>query len=295
VTEPEPPVDAVEADPAYLVEVGVYASAEEGFNHGLVALTLGHSFWLRSAANTYRLLVEPHAAELVRQQLWEFERESLRWPPRPFADPAPSARLELVSPLLWCAMVLVSFWAQGEWTAWTGMGALDAKAVFERDEWWRLISALFLHGDVGHLVSNLASGIFVFSAVLTTIGIRTGWLLLTVASVGGNLAAAAVKYPGVYRSLGASTAIFAAVGLLTGRALRVVWRGNHPHRWRAPFVPLAAGLTVLALHGTGGQQVDVVAHVTGFSAGLALGWVAGIDKSARKPAVQASVAGPDLG
>jgi membrane associated rhomboid family serine protease len=152
---------------------------------------------------------------------------------------------------------------------------LDSPAVFERGEWWRVVTALFLHADVGHLVSNLVSGIFVFSAVLTTLGRRRGWSLLILTSVVGNLLAAAVKYPGAYQSLGASTAIFAAVGLLTGRALRSVLRGNRPGRWRALFAPLAAGLSVLGLYGAGGQQVDVLAHLTGFTAGLALGFVAG--------------------
>jgi membrane associated rhomboid family serine protease len=95
----------------------------------------------------------------------------------------------------------------------------------------------------------------------------------------GNLAVATVNYPGPYSSVGASTAIFAAVGLLTGRAVRVSWRSSHPHRWRAMFTPFAAGLTVLALHGAGEQRVDVGAHLAGFVAGLALGFAAGIRRS----------------
>jgi membrane associated rhomboid family serine protease len=84
--------------------------------------------------------------------------------------------------------------------------------------------------------------------------------------------AAIVNHAGVYRSLGASTAVFGALGLLTGGAIRLVYRGNHPFRWRSLFVPVAAGLTVLGLYGAGDQRVDVVAHVTGFAAGLILGF-----------------------
>src|SRR5690606_15365544 len=93
---------------------------------------------------------------------------------------------------------------------WTAAGALDARALFERGEWWRPLTALFLHADAAHLLSNLMSGGFVLSAVLTTMGRWRGWLLLAVAAVTGNLAAAALHGTGEYRSLGASTGVFAA-------------------------------------------------------------------------------------
>jgi len=132
---------------------------------------------------------------------------------------------------------------------------------------------LFLHADAGHVVSNALSGLLVFTAVLQTLGRLRGWLLIAAAALVGNLAVAAINYPAPYRSLGASTAIFAGVGLLTGRALRVVARSEHPHRWRALFVALASGLIVLALYGAGGVHIDLGAHVTGFIAGLAAGYL----------------------
>jgi rhomboid protease GluP len=267
--------------PVDLVEVGVYATSAQGFEHGLVVLAIGYPFWLEPAGDQYRLMVESPAAEIVAQQLARFDGESLNWPPREFSEPASSRKFEMLTPLIWGVAILVSFWAQREWPRWTSIGVLDALAVFERGEWWRVLTALLLHADVGHLVSNLVSGIFVFSAVLTTLGRRRGWTMLILASVVGNLLAAALKYPGVYRSLGASTAIFAAVGLLTGRALRGVLRGDRAGRWRALFVPLAAGLSVLGLYGAGGQEVDVLAHLTGFAAGLGLGFVAGGQKVPR--------------
>jgi rhomboid protease GluP len=263
-----------EGTPVDLVEAGFYATTKEGFDHGLVVLTFGYPFWLMPAGDGFRLLVEPHALTAVREQLACFDRESVNWPPRLIVDNSPARKTELLTPLLWCLAELAAFWAQGEWRDLTDAGVLDSQAIFDRGEWWRPVTALFLHADIGHLFSNALSGMFVFSAVLTAIGRRLGWLLLALASVAGNLAVAALNYPGPYRSLGASTAIFAALGLLTGRAIRVVLRANHPHRWRTLFVPLAAGLTVLALYGAGGQQVDVIAHVTGFAAGIIFGFLA---------------------
>lgn len=260
-----------EEGPFDLVEVSTYASAEEGFDHGLVVLAVGDAFWLQPSGDGFRLLVESQAADRVREQLARYDRESLHWPPRRVAEGSPPRKFDLVTPFLWCAFVVVSFWAQHEWPAWTGFGLLDARAVFEHDEVWRLLTALFLHADVGHLVSNVVSGIFVFAAVLATLGRWRGWMFIAVAGIAGNLMAAIVNHSGAYRSLGASTAVFGALGLLTGRAIRLVFRADDPFRWRSLFVPVAAGLTVLGLYGAGDQQVDVVAHVTGFAAGLILG------------------------
>jgi membrane associated rhomboid family serine protease len=275
VTEQKLSAEVSAGPPTDLIEVGVYQTAQEGFDHGLVVLTLGYGFWLEPADSGFRLRVESHVSQQVLHELAEFDRESVDWPPPLYVDPAPDRKVDLFTPMLWCMVVLISFWAQGRWGHWTGVGVLDTQAVFERGEWWRALSALFLHADIGHLVSNLVSGLFVFCAVVSTMGVKRGWLLLAAAAVAGNVAAAAAKYPAAYRSLGASTAIFAAVGLLTGRALRIVVDVKHPRRWKALFVPFAAGVTVLALFGAGGQQVDVLAHVTGFGAGLVLGFAIG--------------------
>ena len=258
--------------PADLAEAGVYRTTGEGFDHSLVVLALGQVCWLMPCDAGYRLLVEPSAAARVRGELASYDRESTRWPP-PLASEAPAmARLDLVTPLLWALAVLAVFRGQVLYPEWTDAGLLDAAAVFSRGEWWRLVTALFLHADEAHLVSNLFSGVFVFAAVLAIFGRARGWLLLGLAAVMGNLAVAAMHYPGPYRSLGASTAVFAALGLLTGRAVRLAARARHPHRWRSFFVPIAAGLTVLALYGAGGAPVDVLAHLTGFVAGAVLGF-----------------------
>lgn len=262
-----------ERDSADLVEAGVYRTFAAGSDHGLVVLAMGQPYWLIPFDAGFRLLVEPEAFGAVREQLACFDRESVGWPPRPIGENLPVRPTELITPLLWSLMVLAVFWGQGQWPRWADAGALDTQAVFDRGEWWRAGTALFLHADLAHVISNALSGLLVFSAVLSTFGRRYGWLLLALAALAGNFAAAAFSYPGPYRSLGASTAIFAGLGLLTGRAIRVVRQTDHPHRRRAMFVPLAAGLTVLGLYGAGdGRHVDVLAHLTGFAAGLVGGF-----------------------
>lgn len=260
--------------PADLVEAGVYGTAREGFEHGLVVLALGRPCWLVPGEAGHRLLVEPAALALVGEQLAKFDRESADWPPHAHDESAPRRSVEMASPLLWSLVLLASFQAQGRWPGWTDFGALDTQAVYDRGEYWRPLTSLFLHADAGHLVSNALSGVAVFAAVLTTFGRRRGWLFVAAAAIAGNFAAAGLHYPGPYRSIGASTAVFAALGLLTGRAIRIGLATRPPYRWRAMLVPFAAGVAVLGLFGAGGVQIDVLAHATGFTAGLALGFAA---------------------
>ncbi len=260
--------------PEGLAEVGVYPTHGEGLEHGLVVLAMGEPCWLVPTGGGHGLFVEAGIAEAVVEQLAQFDRESAHWPPKPAAVKRTAPTPAPVSPLVWALAVCGVFWAQDRRPALTEGWAMDAGAVFDGGEGWRTFTALFLHADLGHLVSNLASGIFVFSVVVSMWGEVRGWLLLAVAATGGNVAAAALSYPEPYRSIGASTAVFAGLGLLTGRAIRAGWRALPAQRWRKAFVPFASGVAVLGLFGAGGVQVDALAHATGFGAGLALGLVA---------------------
>lgn len=266
---------AGEAFPAGTVDAGLYPSHASGFEHSLVALAMGEACWLVEADDGHHLRVEPAALEDVRQQLERFDRENVGWPPRPVADSGPARREAPLSPWIWVVGVVAMYWAQGKWPSLTDELSLDARRVFGRDEWWRAATALWLHADVGHLVSNVCGGFLVFSAVIVTFGAKRGWAWIAVAAVAGNLAAVALNRGTDYRSIGASTGIFAALGLLTGRAVRVVMRAGKTGRGRAVMLPLASGLVVLGLFGAGGMQVDVLAHATGFAAGLILGFAAG--------------------
>jgi membrane associated rhomboid family serine protease len=231
---------------------------------------MGRPYWLMPSPEGYRLLVEPEALTQAREQLARFDRESVGWPPAPVADAATHAT-DVITPLLWALVILAVFHIQEERPEIARSGELDADAIFAHGEWWRVGTALFLHADTGHVVSNLAGGILVFIAVLKTFGTLRGWTLVAISSLIGNLAIAALHYPKPYRSLGASTALFAGVGLLTGRALGIQLRAEHPHRRRAMFVAVASGGIVLALYGSGGAEIDMGAHVSGFLAGVALG------------------------
>ena len=260
--------------PGGLIVVGVYPTQREALEHSLVVLAMGEACWLELSVDGHRLLVESSIIKAVGEQLMQFDQESAHWPPKSLVVKPVVSKPAPMSPLLWALVVCGVFWAQDRWPALTEAATLDARAIFDHNEEWRTVTALFLHADIGHLVSNVASGIFVFSVVVSIWGGVRGWLLLIVAAMGGNMAAATLNYPEAYRSIGASTAVFAGLGLLTGRAIRVGWRATSSHRWRTAFVPFAAGVAVLGLFGAGGVHVDVLAHVTGFITGLIFGFIA---------------------
>src|SRR5437870_5413008 len=84
---------------------------------------------------------------------------------------------------------------------------------------------------------------------------------------GANLATAAVRR-GRHLSVGASTATFAALGILAG--LQVVRRFRHGARGRRAWLPLAAGLGLFAMLGVG-EHADVLAHLFGLGVGAVVG------------------------
>ena len=103
------------------------------------------------------------------------------------------------------------------------------------------------------------------------LGSGLGWLLILLGGATGN-ALNAVMRPDDFSSIGASTATFAALALGCG----FVWRKGYfrGRGWRRAFAPIFAGLAMLSFTGMGGERTDVLAHVTGFFAGLGLGLLA---------------------
>jgi membrane associated rhomboid family serine protease len=153
---------------------------------------------------------------------------------------------------------------------WFAAGRLEAGKVLA-GEWWRAVTALTVHLEVDHLGGNLVFGAFFGYFVGHHLGRGVGWLAVVGAAAAANVLNAAVQAP-AHRSIGASTAVFAALGLLTAYTWRRGFFRDTP--WRARIAPIIAGLGLLAFTGTGGANTDLGAHlagfVMGFGAGLAL-------------------------
>jgi membrane associated rhomboid family serine protease len=226
---------------------------------------------IESGINGWNLLVPARCLDVSRYELRLFEEENRDWPPQPpTATPITENTLATLSVLILLATfhnltrldpALPGYFPPD----WIAIGNAHAARILE-GQWWRLITPLTLHADGLHLFSNLAIGGLFIVFLCRELGSGLAWSLLLGSGVLGNLANACLQQPD-HRSVGASTLVFGAVGILAALT-PVRYRGQLQKRWPLPF---AAALALLALLGTEGQQTDLGAHLFGFAFGILLG------------------------
>jgi membrane associated rhomboid family serine protease len=153
---------------------------------------------------------------------------------------------------------------------WLAVGRMDAARMLE-GQWWRPLTALTLHVDADHLLANVAFGAFFTYFVGRYLGGGIGWIAILSAGTLGNVLNGWLAGP-EHRSIGASTAVFGALGLLTA----YTWRRGFPRgtSFRGRVAPLIAGIALLAYTGTAGENTDLGAHLLGFVVGLGMGFAA---------------------
>ncbi len=133
-------------------------------------------------------------------------------------------------------------------------------------QWFRLISANFLHAGWPHILINGMSLLFLGSLVERLIGSRKTLLVYLVSAIAGT-AASAIYGIGVL-SVGASTALFGLLGAFA--IIHLKYRTHLPppyrqtRRWWFVILSLNALLPLLI------PQIDVAAHAGGFFAGAAI-------------------------
>lgn len=134
-------------------------------------------------------------------------------------------------------------------------------------EYYRTMTALLLHGDISHLAGNIV-GIAVFgTAVCSILGWGVGWLMILLTGIMGNLLNAYL-YEAGHLSIGASTAVFGSIGLLSAHQFVTKFRIQR-QQFKA-WIYLGGGLALLGFLGSG-KYTDIMAHFFGFSAGIILG------------------------
>lgn len=219
----------------------------------------------------WQLLVPEQQLESARRELLLYEKANSNWPP-----PLPVARqlientLPTVSVLILLAifhnlnLLGISLPGRGI-TDLKELGAADAGDILG-GQLWQCVTALTLHADLMHLFSNLTIGGIFIILLCRELGSGLAWSLLLCSGALGNLVNALVQAP-AHRSVGASTAVFGAVGILTAISM-VRYRYHLKRRW---FIPVAAGLALLAILGTEGKNTDLGAHLFGFCIGAFLG------------------------
>jgi rhomboid protease GluP len=168
----------------------------------------------------------------------------------------------------WAVAIASIFWLSTSSGNLRDAGIMDASAV-SRGEWWRLFTAVWLHGDLGHLAMNLVIGLPLVGLAMGSCGSGTGFLAVLLAGAAGNVATLAFSF-GPHRSLGASGLVMGALGLLAAQWLSL--RGRTPMAKRLALGGLGGGFMLFALLGVS-PGTDVVAHAGGFAGGLLFGAV----------------------
>lgn len=220
-----------------------------------------------------RYLLQVSEADVPRamDHLGRYEAENTA------ADPDPP-RMRLYRNA-WVGCVLYAAWLLGvAYAVSNGLVRLDAFALgdlygagVQSGQWWRAWTALTLHLSGAHLAGNLIGGLWFGYLAGQQFGVGTAWLLIV---TGGGLAnlLEGLLAPPWYRSAGASTAVFTALGMMAAHTWRKGAVGAQG--WLRRWAPLGAGVVLLGWLGTAGRHTDVMAHLLGFGFGGVLGWLA---------------------
>jgi rhomboid protease GluP len=224
----------------------------------------------------WRLVVPEASAARAELELRRWAEENVR--PRP--EPKLRRRASGWDAALGWGLVLATVWLAQDGgalgLAWEPAGVLDAARV-AAGAWWRAVTALTLHADPAHLWANVGFGALLVGALGWLLGTGAAWLATLLAGTAGNLAAALLRREGL--ALGASTAAFAALGLLGALAWRrrAALIAGGLRRW----TPMVAATLLLGYLGAEGERVDVLGHVAGFLAGVAGGAALGVGGALR--------------
>ncbi|CAH8382700.1 unnamed protein product [Eruca vesicaria subsp. sativa] len=147
------------------------------------------------------------------------------------------------------------------------MGGLEVKKVVKGDEGWRLISCIWLHGGVVHLLVNMLTLLFIGMRMEREFGfIRIG-LLYLISGFGGSILSALFLRSNI--SVGASGAVFGLLGgMLSEIFINWTIYSNKVVTIITLVIIVAVNLGLGVLPG-----VDNFAHIGGFATGFLLGFV----------------------
>lgn len=234
----------------------------EGIAHDL--RSVGEEQWA--------LLVDDVDGERASAALAAFELENA---PRPVVpEPVPVSDGVVAAALFALPILLFQLWTGPESAnAWFTRGDADAAAIVH-GQWWRSVTALTLHADAGHASGNALLGAIFVALLARRLGTGLALLLTVCAGALGTLLTAFLVQRD-FASVGASTAVFAALGALAVLPER---RGRK----------LAAAVALLGFLGTG-KRADLCGHLCGFLFGLLLGWLIGLAADAKGAVRHAAV------
>jgi membrane associated rhomboid family serine protease len=270
---PPAPLPPGDLPPGTPVELARTRRKRQARDWQLVLMAAGIPFVPQPVDGATVLAVPIELLERARRELELFEEENRGWP-RAAELPEVLTEGSLAVAVWSLALIfldqLARYGAGGH--DWRAAGRSAASLVRE-GELWRTVTALTLHGGLFHLAGNVVFGALFVGLASQVLGTGLALAATLFAGALGNLANAWVQDP-THASIGASTAVFGALGVLVG------YRARHrTHGRGVRWVPIAAGFMLLLWLGVGDPEprpgethrVDVFAHLLGFLAGGALG------------------------
>lgn len=251
--------------------VRVSADRRQADEWAMVLAAGAIAYRLRGRLDGWALVVDARDVEAARETLDAYDRENSGDSTR-----APAASAVPDRAAAWAGVVvgvlLIGFFAitgpRANRSVWFERGSADAQRIVG-GEWWRTVTALTLHADGPHVLGNATASTVVVGAVTYQFGVGVGLWLVLLGGAGGN-ALTAVAHGAHHQSVGASTAMFAAIGVLA--AARFI-SGEARRGARKRWIIVAASLALLGLLGTS-PEADLLAHLFGLLAGGSLGLAA---------------------
>ncbi len=224
------------------------------------------------------ILVDKNHAHTALLQLDKYTEENKNWPPMPeqtWQPPFfyPQATILLIS------LLAFFYWHTGGWHSdnpWFIIGAIHSQKILIESQWWRLVTALTLHADIVHLVGNCLIGANIILLLSRAVGYGLCWFMVLMTGTAGNLINILIRDQ-PHLSVGFSTAVFAAIGILTGIRLRSAQKAS----LKQYVLPLGAGTALLTFLGSAGPTTDIGAHFFGFISGIIMGVVCNYQKLVR--------------
>jgi membrane associated rhomboid family serine protease len=238
----------------------------------LSAAGISHTVHQRDALR-WSITVSQENQTLAFAEIAAYQEENQNWPLQPPKEDTFNPSFRANSVLIVISLVLL-YSVTGDWSShslWFTAGAADSSAILEHHQYYRLITALTLHADLVHLLGNCFLGGFLLHFYFHILGNGIGLLCLLLSSAFANMLNAIGHGPG-HLSVGFSTAVFAAIGILSALNFRQ-YRFNQPARL---LLPLMAGAALLAMLGSSGERTDLGAHFFGLFTGLSAGTILGI-------------------
>ena len=141
---------------------------------------------------------------------------------------------------------------------------VSVNGLIVQGEWWRIVTSMFLHGGLMHVLFNMFS-LFLFGPELEKLAGKPRFLVIYFLSgIGGSLATLATQNA-LYASVGASGALFGIFGAFGALLFR--YRNSLPQLRQIilPIIVISVIMTFLQ------SNVNAASHIGGLATGFVIG------------------------